>query len=242
MTDASRTRAQATKTPAAPAKPAKAAKPAKKPATAAKAKAPSKAKTPADAPAGTEPLKALTPFQQQFALEYVKDFNATRAYQACKPHVSAKTAGVEGHRLLKNPSVQAEAQAARERIANRLELTAERTIQEIARLAYFDPRKLFKSDGTPKAVDELDDDTAAALAGIEVVEEFEGSGKDRVFVGYTKKYRVADKNAALEKAAKILGLFKKDNEQAGNALASALSQFVAKFHGQDNGRLRAVKG
>jgi phage terminase small subunit len=46
------------------------------------------------------------------------------------------------------------------------------------------------------------------------MEEFEGAGRDRVFVGFVKKYRLADKNAALDKAAKIAGLYELDNKQA----------------------------
>lgn len=207
----------------------------KAPARATKAKKPSKPKS--VTPSKPASAKGLTALQERFALEYVKDFNATRAYQACKPHVSAKTAGVEGYRLLKNPSVQAAAQAARERIANKLELSAERTMQEIARLAYFDPRKLFDPEGNPLSLDKLDDDTAAAIAGVEVVTV----GNADMGFGEVRKIKISDKNAALEKAAKILGLFKKDNEQAGNALGAALAKFVAQFHGKDSGRLRVTR-
>jgi len=65
-------------------------------------------------------------------------------------------------------------------------------------------------------------DTAAAVAGIEVVEQFEGSGKDRVFVGYLKKYRIADKNSALEKLFRHHGLYERDNEQKTDPLTSLL--------------------
>ncbi len=106
-----------------------------------------------------------------------------------------------------------EAVAERAEAINRMALSAERTRLEIARLSYFDPRKLFRANGEPVPVHELDDDSAACIAGLEVLEQYEGSGKDRVFVGYLKKYKIADKNAALEKAAKIDGLYEKDNEQ-----------------------------
>lgn len=94
-----------------------------------------------------------------------------------------------------------------------MELTTERTLREIARLAYCDPRKFFYDNGAPKPIHELDDDSAAALAGMEVTEEYEGSGQDRVFKGFTKKYKLADKNAALEKAMKHLGQYEQDNKQ-----------------------------
>ena len=59
--------------------------------------------------------------------------------------------------------------ATRERIVNRMELSAERTMREIARLSYFDPRKLFDETGAPLPITELDDDTAAALAGFQTL-------------------------------------------------------------------------
>lgn len=126
---------------------------------------------------------------------------------------SPKTAASQGSRLLKDVEVQRLLKERRAKLIEKLELTTERTLLEIARLAYVDPRKFFHKDGTPKEITELDDDTAAALAGMEVVEEWEGQGADRKVVGVTKKYKLADKNAALEKAMKHLGQYEKDNAQ-----------------------------
>lgn len=55
-------------------------------------------------------------------------------------------------------------------IAGRLGITAERVLQERSRLAFFDVRRLFRDDGSPVPVNELDADTAAAIAGLEVAE------------------------------------------------------------------------
>lgn len=62
-------------------------------------------------------------------------------------------------------------------------------------------------------INELDDDTAAALAGLDVLEEFSGSGADRVLTGYTKKYKLVDKGASLTALEKIKGMYEKDNTQ-----------------------------
>lgn len=155
-------------------------------------------------------------------LEYIRDDNATRAYLAANPGVKRTTAGAEGHKLLKNPEIAAAIAAQREYTASRIELSAERTMLEIARVAYFDPRKLFDAQGNPLPVTELDDHTAAAIAGLEVLEQYEGAGEERRLIGHLKKYKVADKNAALEKAAKIHGLFEKDNRQKADPLLALL--------------------
>lgn len=43
-------------------------------------------------------------------------------------------------------------------------ITLERTLREIAKGAFHDPRKFFDDSGALKPVTELDDDTAAAIA------------------------------------------------------------------------------
>ena len=85
---------------------------------------------------------------------------------------------------------------------------------------------MFREDGTPIPVHELDANTAAVIAGLDVLEEFEGSGKDRVFVGLVKKYKLADKNAALDKLSKHLGLYEKDNTQQADALGALLGRLT----------------
>ena len=50
------------------------------------------------------------------------------------------------------------------------EITADRVLKEIARPAFLDIRKAFNADGSLKPIHDLDDDTAAAIAGLEVSE------------------------------------------------------------------------
>ncbi len=87
------------------------------------------------------------------------------------------------------------------------QLTREQWLESIARLAMFDPRKMFDAHGNPKEITDLDDNEAAAIAGFEFTKEFAGAqkkkGEDvessgRVAVGYTKKFKLADKLRALE--------------------------------------------
>lgn len=90
----------------------------------------------------------------------------------------------------------------------RVHITPERVISELGRLAFVDPRRFFNDDGTAKRIGELDDDTAAALAGIEVYEEFAGRGEDRELIGHTKKFKIADKGVNLERLGRHFGLFR----------------------------------
>lgn len=156
--------------------------------------------------------------------------NGENAAAACiAAGYSPKSAAQQASRLLTDANVQRAVADRRGALLRKMELTTERTLLEIARLAYVDPRKFFHPDGRPKEISELDDDTAAALAGMEVVEEWEGTGADRKVVGVTKKYKLADKNSALEKAMKHLGQYEKDNAQRHPLQelgADALQRFI----------------
>jgi hypothetical protein len=52
-----------------------------------------------------------------------------------------------------------------------------------------------------------------------------------VMIGHVKKWKLADKNAALDKAAKILGDYEKDNTQKDQGTAAALRDLMTSLHG-----------
>lgn len=175
------------------------------------------------APAPKQP-RGLNPKQQRFVEEYLVDLNATQA--AIRAGYSAKTASQIGERLLRNVQVAKAVDQGRQQQAKNTGLNAERVIQEAMRLAFFDIRKLVNADGTPKKLSELDDDTAAAIQGLDVA----SFGNAEVGIGTVLKYKIADKNSAIERLFKHLGLFKKDNEQAnpGGAMADFLAALSAR--------------
>lgn len=159
--------------------------------------------------------------------------NASQA--AVAAGFSEKTAGAAGSRLLKHVEVSTQIQQRRAKLAEKYELTTESVIRSLAQAVHFDPRKMFREDGSLKPIHELDDDTAAALAGFEVTEE-KGSGDDRgKVIGYTKKVKWLDKNTAREQAMKHLGLYLEDNKQKSplegisrEALKSVVERLSAK--------------
>ena len=152
-------------------------------------------------------MSKLTANQKIFADEYLIDRNATRAYKMAYPKVkSDDVAAAAAARLLRNVKLEVYIQERLEEAQERTEVTLDRVIKEYARIAFFDPRKMFDEDGRPVETINLDDDTAAAIAGLEVYEEYEGRGEDREFVGYTKKYKLANKLEALKALGEHLGL------------------------------------
>ncbi|MBP9869902.1 MAG: terminase small subunit [Nitrosomonas sp.] len=163
--------------------------------------------------------KKLTPKQQKFVDEYLIDLNATQA--AIRAGYSAKTAEWIGPQLLGKSHVAAAIKARRDELSRKTEVTQERIILEMSRLAFMDIRSLFNPDGSLIPIKQLSDSAAAAIAGIDVVQ----IGNSDVGVGHVMKYKLPDKNKALENLARILGYFDKDKNKdhdASTALVEAL--------------------
>jgi phage terminase small subunit len=96
-----------------------------------------------------------------FIAEYMIDFNATQA--AIRAGYSSKAADRMGPSLIGIPCIKEEIN---KRIARRgvsAEATVQRVVMELARIAFFDKRKLYRDDGSLKQPHEWDDDTAAVV-------------------------------------------------------------------------------
>ena len=164
-------------------------------------------------------VMALNERQKLFVAEYLKDLNATQA--AIRAGYSAKTAYAIAEKLLRKAEIKQAIQEAMKARSDRTEITQDRVLQELARLAFFDPRKMFHGDGSPKAIHELDDDTAAAISGLDVV----NVGNSEIGIGQVLKYKVADKGAALANAMRHLGMFNdKLDVNVTNTLAERLAR------------------
>lgn len=144
-----------------------------------------------------------------FVREYLRlGRNGTQAYFLTHPRCkSAAAAAVGATRMLNKAKVREMIEALEDESARQAEIDVARLLREAARLAFVDPRKLFHPDGRVKQPQELDDDTAAAVGGIEQVVEYKtvGGKKQRIV---TYRYKVLDKNASHERLFKHKGLFK----------------------------------
>lgn len=155
----------------------------------------------------------LTGKQQRFVEEYLIDLNATQA--AIRAGYSEDSAGVIGYENLTKPYIQEAIAARRARISQKADVTTERVLKEFAKLAFLDIRKVFDADGKLKPIQEMDDETAAAIAGLEVEDLWEGKGEDRERVGKLHKIKLSDKKAALDSIARHLGMFVDRTEVTG---------------------------
>ena len=150
--------------------------------------------------------KDLTPKEEIFVREFLATGNATKS--AIAAGYSAATAAVTGSKLLRKPKVSEELANLRQRLLSKLEISAEKVLQGLAELAFFDPRKMFNVDGSMKKITDMDDQTVHALAGMDVEKLFKHFGKGQAEeVGTITKVRLADRGLNLERLGRHFKLF-----------------------------------
>lgn len=162
----------------------------------------------------------LTPKQEKFAQLFVQLGNASEAYRQAYSCAKSKpeVIHVKASELLASGKVAVRVAELRAETASKMGITRERVLGEVAKIAFFDIRSIFNSDGTLKHVKDLDDTAAAAIAGIETIQV----GEDGNLL-LTKKFKMSDKNVALEKLMKHLGLYELDNKQKTDPVADLLA-------------------
>jgi len=141
--------------------------------------------------------KRLTPMQRLFALEYIKDFNGTRAASAAG--FSERTAAQQAHQLLHNPLVAAEIEKQKRDRLERTKIDADWVLKRLVAEAEADLAEIYDDDGNLRPVKEWPEIWRKGLvAGIEAEELFEGTGEDRVQIGYTRKVKLSDRIKRIE--------------------------------------------
>lgn len=163
---------------------------------------------------------ALTAKQAAFVREYLVDLNATQA--AIRAGYSKNRAGEIGYQLLQKTTIQDAIKEEMDKRAERTEITADKVLKEFAKLAFFDPRNLFDDNGVPKDITQLDDNTAAALSGLDVVQEYD---PDTGVTSYTKKYKLASKQSALDSLGRHLGMFL-DRSEVNASVAVTMESYL----------------
>jgi phage terminase small subunit len=143
----------------------------------------------------------LTAKQSAFVAEYLKDLNATQA--AIRAGYSKNNADKIGSQLLGKSRVSTAIQLVTEARSRRTEIAADNVVREIARLAFFDPRRLFDVKGKFLPIAKWPDEVAAAISSIEIVKA-KGKGKKPDLI---TKVRFWDKSKNLELLGRHLRIF-----------------------------------
>ena len=149
---------------------------------------------------------ALTEKQKRFVEEYLIDLNATQA--AIRAGYSAKTANEQGARLLVNVSIQKAISRAMTARSNRTNISQERVVNELAKIAFLNIADLIDQNGNMKSNVSRDD-----MAGIEWMRS-RGIETENGYVKETE-FRLTSKLKALELLGRHLGMFTDRVELSG---------------------------
>lgn len=172
--------------------------------------------------------KKLTPKEQLFVAEYLISFNASEAHK--KAGFKGKSHGTLGSRMLKYVHIAEAIEAGKAKTAEKLEITQEIVLAEIAKVGLATMRRFMRvdQDGQPQIdLTDTPDDDLDALSEIqtETVMEGSGTGSDgkKAFDRVRKtKIKLHDKLAALEKLARFTGVYDKETEKNAGAFAEAI--------------------
>lgn len=153
--------------------------------------------------------------QRAFAAEYCVDRNATQA--AIRAGYAPKAAGRMAHDLLKNPKIKAEIDRRLAKSLAKIEVSADRVTQELARVAFGGLSTFIRIDANGEPVVDLSAATKADLdmlteATVETSHESSGARELR-----RVKVKTADKIAALRELAKILQMVTQRHEHGADA-------------------------
>lgn len=167
----------------------------------------------------------LTPKQAMFVKEYLVDLNATQAYLRAGYKVSENVAAVNAKRLLSNAKIDAAVQKAMEKRSDRTEITADKVLEEYAKLGFSEVSDYLevvtervlvgydKETGEPisdisqfvlmKDTKDIPPEKLAAIS--EVKQHKDGS----------ISFKLHDKRGALDSIARHLGMFVEKREITG---------------------------
>lgn len=143
----------------------------------------------------------LSERQKKFCDEYLLDFNGTQA--AVRAGYSKKSAKEQGSRLLTKINVQQYLNTKKQKAAAKFEISHERTLQEIGKIAYSNIKSLFNEDGSLKKISDMTDEEACLLSSVEVDEIISEKKK----IGETRKVKLWDKTKGLEMLAKHFKIY-----------------------------------
>lgn len=164
--------------------------------------------------AGTKPK--LTDKMRAFAAAYLRTHDGQGS--AIAAGYSAATAAQAACNMLKHPGVKVLLEAHAAKVEAKQVADSTRVLVEASRLGTYDPRTLFNPDGSPIPPCDLPDEIAAALVGLEVIED---TDKDGNVYQRKWKYKLAGKDASLALLAKYHDLFANAEKRAANDIAKA---------------------
>lgn len=183
----------------------------------------------------------LTPQREAFATGIASGLSQAAAYRQAYPKsLKWKEPSVwdSASKLAANPEVQQRVAELTQKAAASNEITVERVLRELAHLAFFDIRKLVDETGRPKKISELDEGTARAIVGLDLVQ----FGNSEAGIGEVLKFKLADKGANLERLGRHLKMFTDKIELSASVESMSTDEIKAELAALTEAVLKSTNG
>ena len=190
----------------------------------------------------------ITDKEEIFCQAVVKGSNDSDAYRSAYDTAKMKPESVNrmAHDLRQNLKITSRIAYLREQAAKAAVVTESHVLQEAARIGFSDPRQLFDENGNLLPVKQWADSLAAAVKSFKVVSRkvvTQTGENDELITTETAVTEVSmwDKNSALEKLFKHMGLYEKDNKQR-NPLMDGFARLPPEAQRLIAERLQSIAG
>jgi phage terminase small subunit len=154
--------------------------------------------------------------RERFAQAYVLHGTlAKAAMEAGFQCTTVNSATVVGHRIYHEPAVRARIKEIQGQLVNRIGVTQERVLLELARVAFLDPGEVMDDLGV-RALHDIPEETRRVVASYK--------SKRRIIPGNEgapdmeeeeREVRFVSKDAALDKLSRYLGMYEKEKDDKG---------------------------
>jgi len=177
-------------------------------------------------------IKKPTPKEEKFTLllfggdsqriAYRKVYTLSRKWTDNTVDVRASKLANTDKIIIRLKELQAEAQ-------KNSQITHKEITDELARIAFFDIRTIFDEHGALKTISKLDETAAKAISSIKVTTKYVGRGKDKEPYDVIE-VKLNDKGQSLDKLAKHVGYYEKDNKQLKPEIKLGLDDYYKKVN------------
>jgi phage terminase small subunit len=155
--------------------------------------------------------QTLSERERRFVSAYVGKAAGNATVAAKLAGYSAKSARRIGTRLSSKVHVRSAIGAAQEKLTEQAGVSVARVVQELARIGFADIRQLFDETNALKPIQDLSDDAAAIVVGLDVRREKTtiktlADGTEQTVEDSVIKVKSADKIGALSLLARHLGM------------------------------------
>ena len=148
----------------------------------------------------------MTPKNERFCQEFMIDLNATKAAIRCG--YSAKTAKVQGSRLLTKVVIKSRIEELKSQLQKKIGISAESVVKELAKIGFSNIQEYLKEGNTIVDITSIEKEEAACVESIKTVETHWGKTTKRQVT-----IKLHSKVDALINLGRHLGIFETDNNQ-----------------------------